>query len=97
MEIHSIPEAFQTKLRIAIISALISGQKTFKQLKQITEATDGNLGAQLIKLEELNYINVQKQFVGRKPMSTYSMTQTGIHKFKEYVEMLERCLNEAEL
>ena len=53
MEINSIPEAFQTKLRLAIISALITGSKTFKELKIITSASDGNLGAQLSKLEEL--------------------------------------------
>ena len=66
MEISSIPEAFQTSLRIAILSALISGTKTFKDLKQITGATDGNLGAQLRKLEEFEYITVNKNFVKRK-------------------------------
>jgi len=94
MEINSIPEAFQTKIRIAIISSLITGGKSFKQLKQLTEATDGNLGAQLIKLEELKYINVKKQFIGRKPLSTYTLTKVGLDSFKEYVEMLEDCINQ---
>lgn len=45
MEINAIPEAFQTKLRLAVLSALLTGEKNFRELKGITEATDGNLGA----------------------------------------------------
>ncbi len=88
MEISSIPEAFQTSLRIAILSALISGTKTFKDLKQITGATDGNLGAQLRKLEEFEYITVNKNFVKRKPQSSYTITKYGLKQFKDYVNFL---------
>lgn len=52
MEINAIPEVFQSKLRLALLSALLTGTKNFRELKSITEATDGNLGAQLKKLEE---------------------------------------------
>lgn len=96
MEINSIPEAFQTKLRLAIISALITGSKTFKELKIITSASDGNLGAQLSKLEELEYLVCKKEFVNRKPQSTYNITKKGMNNFREYVEMLESLLCQCE-
>lgn len=96
MEIRSIPEAFQTKLRIAVISALVTGEKTFKQLKEITGATDGNLGAQLNKLEELGYIIIKKEFVNKKPQSTYILTKAGGDNFKQYVEMLSQILNKSQ-
>ncbi len=96
MEINSIPEAFQTKLRLAIISALMTGAKTFKELKQITAASDGNLGAQLNKLEELEYLTCTKEFVNKKPQSTYFITEEGKSKFKEYVEMLAALLQQSE-
>lgn len=96
MEIRSIPEAFQTKLRIAVISALVTGEKTFKQLKEITGATDGNLGAQLNKLEELDYIIIKKEFVNKKPQSTYILTKAGGDNFKQYVEMLSQILDKSQ-
>ena len=49
MEINAIPEAFQTKLRLAVLSSLLTGKKNFRELKTITSATDGNLGAQIKK------------------------------------------------
>lgn len=62
MEINSIPEAFQTKLRLAILSSLLTGQKSFSELKEITSSTDGNLGAQIKKLNELGYVEIEKAF-----------------------------------
>ena len=96
MEINAIPEAFQTNLRLAVLSALLTGEKNFRELKNITEATDGNLGAQLKKLEEAGYITVSKAFVNRKPQTSCVLTAFGRQQFKEYVEMLERLLGQAE-
>ena len=96
MEINSIPEAFQTKLRLAIISALITGAKTFKELIAVTAASDGNLGAQLSKLEALGYLVCKKEFVNKKPQSTYIITEKGMNQFREYVEMLEELLHQSE-
>jgi len=95
MEINTIPEAFQTKLRIAIMSALITGERTFKELKLFTESTDGNLGAQLSKLDNLGYLTIRKEFINRKPQTTYSLTHKGITEFKEYVYMLENLLRDS--
>ncbi len=45
MDISSMPEVFSNKLRLSVISALITGEKDFTELKKYTEATSGNLGA----------------------------------------------------
>lgn len=92
MEINAIPEAFQSKLRLAVLSSLLTGKKTFRELKKITGATDGNLGAQLKKLEEAGYVTVDKAFVNKKPQSTCVLTDYGKAQFQEYVEMLESLL-----
>lgn len=97
MEINAIPEAFQTKLRLAILSALLTGEKNFRELKKITGATDGNLGAQLKKLEESGHISIRKEFVNNKPQTSCVMTDFGKRQFREYVEMLERLLGQAEM
>ena len=93
MELFKIPEAFTNKLRLAIISALVTGEKNFKELQHLTDATSGNLGAQLVKLEEWGYINCKKEFINRKPQSTYQLTEKGLSEFKDYVMLLEKILN----
>ncbi len=96
MEINAIPEVFQSKLRLALLSALLTGTKNFRELKSITKATDGNLGAQLKKLEEAGYIVIEKAFINRKPQTSCRITDFGKAQFKEYVEMLEGVLRQAD-
>jgi DNA-binding HxlR family transcriptional regulator len=96
MDINTIPEAFQTKLRLAVLSSLLTGPRSFKELKAITTATDGNLGIQLNKLSDLGYLTIEKAFVNNKPQTTYTITEFGRRQFKEYVELLERLLKSEE-
>ena len=51
MELSQIPAAFHSKLRLAVIAALLSGPKNFRALQDLTGATPGNLGKQLEVLE----------------------------------------------
>lgn len=53
------------------------GEITFARLKSQLQATDGNLGAQLRKLEERGYIAARKDFVERKPTTWYQLTPAG--------------------
>lgn len=92
MEIDSIPIIFQNKIRLSIISLLILGDKNFKEIKETINASDGNLGAQLNKLETSGYISCKKEFVNRKPQSEYSITKLGRKNFEEYVELLSQIL-----
>lgn len=95
MDIGSIPEAFQSRIRLAVIASLITGDKTFNQIKEVTQATDGNLSIHLNKLEEMGFVDVTKEFVARKPRTTYSLTEAGRKGFEDYVRLLEAVLNEA--
>ena len=38
MELNNLSDIFQSKLRLMLISALITGKKTFRELKEITGA-----------------------------------------------------------
>ncbi len=89
MELHEIPEAFQTKLRIAVLSALISGKKDFNTLKEVIKATDGNLSVQLSKLEDMGYLTSSKKIVAKKTKTTYCISENGRKEFEDYVMMLE--------
>jgi DNA-binding HxlR family transcriptional regulator len=84
------------KLRLALLS-LLSGvdEAEFTWLRGKTGATDGNLGAQLLKLEEAGYVAVEKKFVQRKPQSLYRMTEAGRNALTEYVQALKQLLGAA--
>lgn len=67
----------------------------FTWLRAKTEATDGNLGAQLLNLEEAGYVAVKKKFVLRKPQTLYRITKTGRQALIEYVRTLRQLLGPA--
>ncbi len=84
------------RLRLALLS-LLSGveEAEFTWLRAKTEATDGNLGAQLLKLEEAGYVAVEKKFVLRKPQTLYRITESGREALAEYVRALRQLLGAA--
>lgn len=94
MDINSIPDIFQSKLRIAIIACLMTGERTFKEVKEITGATDGNLSVQVSKMEESGYIEVYKHFFNNKPQTRYNLTVKGKREFIDYVNTLDNVLKQ---
>jgi DNA-binding PadR family transcriptional regulator len=84
------------RLRLALLS-LLSGveQAEFIWLRAKTQATDGNLGAQLLKLEEAGYVTMKKKFVLRKPQTVYRITETGRQALADYVRALKELLGPA--
>jgi DNA-binding HxlR family transcriptional regulator len=84
------------RLRLALLSLLSGVEKAeFTWLRAKTEATDGNLGAQLLKLEEAGYVRVEKKFVLRKPQTLYRITEVGRQALTEYVQALKKLLGPA--
>ena len=95
MMISEIPSAFQSKVRLAVVAALLTGPQSFKSLKALTEATDGNLGRQLEILEEERILSVEKNIAGRRVNSTYSLTPEGRRLFTEYIQLLQDLMDAA--
>ena len=89
-------ELIHQTVRLRIMSALVSlepaNEVDFTYLRDLLEVTDGNLGAHLRKLEEANYISVNKTFVERKPRTFIAASDEGRRVFKEHVEALEAIL-----
>lgn len=90
--LEQFDEAFANNLRLAIMTALISGDMDFNMLKKLTGGTDGNLSIQTRKLEEYGYITSSKSFIDRKPRTTYKITESGKKAFHHYVSLLEQVL-----
>lgn len=84
------------KLRLAVLSLLSTVEEAeFTWLRGKTGATDGNLGAQLLKLEEAGYVAMEKHFVQRKPQTLYRMTEAGRVALTGYVQALKQLLGAA--
>ncbi len=88
-----LDEIIHSRIRLAIMSVLAANASIeFKSLRELVNATDGNLGSHLKKLEEAGYIAVTKEFVDRKPQTVYALSDEGRAAFREYLERLEGML-----
>ena len=95
-ELPELNPVVHGKLRLALLSLLSAVEEAdFTWLRQKTGSTDGNLGAQLMKLEEAGYVAVEKRFVRRKPQTLYRMTEPGRQALSEYVQALKQLLGAA--
>jgi DNA-binding HxlR family transcriptional regulator len=95
-ELPELNPVVHGKLRLALLSLLVGVEEAeFTWLRSKTGATDGNLGAQLAKLEEAGYVSVKKKFVQRKPQTLYRITEAGRAALAEYVQALKQMLGGA--
>ena len=75
---------------MASLSALENGEEVdFNYFKKMLKVTDGNLGAHLKKLENAEYIKIDKTFVDRKPRTFISLTGKGSDAFGKHVAALK--------
>jgi DNA-binding MarR family transcriptional regulator len=87
---HEIDDVIHSRIRTAIMAVLISVEEAeFTFIREKINATDGNLSVHLKKLEDNNYVSVKKEFVARKPVTRYRITETGRKAFEEYIKKLE--------
>lgn len=83
-----------SQLRLAVISILLSvDEADFVYLKEKTEATAGNLSVQIDKLSNAGYIQVKKEFVGKKTRTSCRITELGREAFEKYVDALRSYIN----
>ena len=91
--IHNLNKAFENRIRLGIMSVLMVNQEVdFNRLKELIEVTDGNLASHLKSLEDLQYIEIEKKFVGRKPNTQYRASKTGIKAFQDHLKALEEII-----
>jgi DNA-binding MarR family transcriptional regulator len=88
-----IDDLIHSRIRLAVMAVLASvEQADFTFIRDRINATDGNLSVHLRKLEDAGYIEVDKRFEGRKPVSRYTLTRAGRDAFRAYIDHLENML-----
>lgn len=74
---------------------MVNESADFSTLKELLGVTDGNLASHAKALENENYIVVEKQFIGKKPNTSYKATEAGRKAFREHIEALEKLIQKS--
>ncbi len=91
--ITSLDKGFESRVRLGIMSILVVNDSVdFNTLKKQLNISDGNIASHITALEKLNYLEVKKQFIGKKPNTSYNVTQQGIKAFKNHLDTLEKLI-----
>jgi len=78
------------RLRLGIVSALaVNDVLSFNELKQLMQATDGNLSVHARRLEAAGYVSCTKRFTGRVPHTEFRLTAAGRRALESYVAHME--------
>jgi len=88
--VGSLDRLIHERLRLGIVSALAVNEcLSFTDLKRLLDTTDGNLSVHARKLEDAEYIVVEKSFAGRVPRTEYRLTPAGKRALEKYLAHME--------
>ena len=90
---NQLNKAFDSRVRIGLMSILIvNNWVSYKEIKNLLNVTDGNLASHIHALEKISFLEIKKQFMGKKPLTTYKVTKNGRIAFMEHINGLEKLL-----
>jgi DNA-binding MarR family transcriptional regulator len=93
--IEQLNKAFENRIRLGIMSMLMVNERIdFNGMKETLQLTDGNLASHIAALEKSEYIKVFKEFVGKKPQTSYVATDEGKKAFHEHLDALEELIKQ---
>lgn len=91
--IEALDDVIHGRLRLGVMAFLSTADTAdFTTLKTRLNATDGNLSVQLRKLEEADYVTIDKAFVGKKPQTKVRLTDKGRAAWVGYLEAMRRLI-----
>jgi len=93
--IGKLNKHFESRIRLGIMSVLmVNDSLDFNALKELLDVTDGNLASHIAALEKNELIEVHKQFIGRKPNTSYKITKYGRMAFREHLDYLAKLIKQ---
>lgn len=92
--ITDVSKIFDSTIRIQILASLSRADLTYSQLKTVCQCADGAMTNHTNKLYEAGYISIKKEFVNKKPRTTYSITEMGRKEFLDFVALLNQSLEQ---
>ena len=89
--IDKLNKDFESRVRLGIMSILmVNDWVDFTEMKTLLNITDGNLASHSSALEKSSYIEIKKEFVGKKPKTSYRVTNLGRASFVSHLNSLEK-------
>jgi DNA-binding PadR family transcriptional regulator len=80
--------------RLVLVSSLyVVEEADFVYLANRTEFSSGKISSHMAKLEAAGYVDIAKEFIGKRPRTTYKLTDTGRHAFEQYRASIDVLLN----
>jgi DNA-binding HxlR family transcriptional regulator len=95
---EGLDRVLHEKARLGILVSLSTRPDglLFGELKQLCALTDGNLSRHLAALANEQLIEIEKNFVQRRPQTRCRITPLGRARFLHYLAELERVLRDAQ-
>ena len=88
-ELGSLDALLEHRSRLAACVLLSKqDQLSFSRLRDLLDESDGNLGAQLRKLEDAGYISAHKEFVDRRPVTWYRLATRGRKALRAHLDAM---------
>ncbi|WP_292038891.1 MULTISPECIES: winged helix-turn-helix domain-containing protein [unclassified Brevundimonas] len=88
-DVGNIDEVIHGRIRLGIMAYLSSVEAAdFAEIKAKLQTTDGNLSVHLRKLEDAGFVQVEKTFAGRKPLTRAQLTPKGREAFIAYLDQI---------
>ena len=95
-DIGGIDDVIHGRMRLGIVAYLASAEVAdFNELRNLLNATQGNLSVHLRKLEDAGYVAIEKRFVGRKPQTLARLTDSGRKAFASYLTAIAQLVEGA--
>jgi DNA-binding MarR family transcriptional regulator len=90
-------ELLLSKVRLGVVAELLNFDWiAFSELARSLDVSNGNLGAHLSKLVDAGYVEEEKSFANRRPLSRYRLTKRGREAFASHVTELQSLLQAAQ-
>ena len=97
-ELHplaDIDQVIHASARLMVLTYLyVVESADYVFLMRMTGLTWGNLSTHMAKLEEAGYIEMLKEFKGKKPHTRIQLTEQGRAAFREYKKSMQQVLDD---
>jgi DNA-binding PadR family transcriptional regulator len=96
--LDSLDPMLENRVRLAICVLLSRADEiSFSRFKAVLQQTDGNLGAQLRKLEDSGYVALRREFEDRKPATWYRLSAAGRKALARHLRHLQQLVAQADV
>jgi DNA-binding MarR family transcriptional regulator len=94
-DVGQLDDVIHGRLRLGVMAFLADAEVAdFNTLKAALGATQGNLSVHLRKLEEAGYVEIEKSFQNRKPLTRIRLTAEGRKAFADYLDAIAKLVEE---